>query len=143
MVVGRNNGVVGLTGFSDKEMSGLLFGPQKSGRKNEVVVLTGWSYGGVPLYNQTQEPINRLLPFLLNVWPGHFIISYTPLLLTSFLDARGLKFSDARHKLGAKKHSKKPVVYVAFIFNQKRKDRSISLSFQRRKDDIFKHGRLD
>ena len=34
MVVGRNNGVVGLTGFSDKKMSGLLFGPQKSGRNN-------------------------------------------------------------------------------------------------------------
>ena len=49
MVVGRNNGVVGLTGFSDKKMSGLLFGPQKSGRNNGVVVLTGWSYGGVPL----------------------------------------------------------------------------------------------
>ena len=31
-------------------MSGLLFGPQKSGRNNGVVVLTGWSYGGVPLY---------------------------------------------------------------------------------------------
>ena len=50
MVVGRNNGVVGLTGFSDKEMSGLLFGPLKSGRNNGVVVITGWSYGGVPLY---------------------------------------------------------------------------------------------
>ena len=46
MVVGRNNGVVGLTGFSDKKMSGLLFGPQKSGRNNGVVVLTRWSYGG-------------------------------------------------------------------------------------------------
>ena len=45
MVVGRNNGVVGLTGFSDKKMSGLLFGPQKSGRNNGP----GWSYGGVPL----------------------------------------------------------------------------------------------
>ena len=41
MVVGRNNGVVGLTGFSDKEMSGLLFGPQKSGRNNGVVVWRG------------------------------------------------------------------------------------------------------
>ena len=50
MVPGRNNGVVGLTGFSDKKMSGFLFGPQKSGRNNEVVVLTGWSYGGAPLY---------------------------------------------------------------------------------------------
>ena len=30
MVIGRNNGVVGLTAFSDKKMSGLLFGPQKS-----------------------------------------------------------------------------------------------------------------
>ena len=46
MVIGRNNGVVGLTGFSDKEM----FGPQKSGLYNRVVVLTGWSYGGVPLH---------------------------------------------------------------------------------------------
>ena len=55
------------------------------------------------------------------------------------LVARWLKFSDARQKSDAKK----PVVYVAFIFNQKRKDRSISLSFQRRKDDIFKHGVLD
>ena len=43
MVVGRNNGVVGLTGFSDNKMCGLLFGPQKSGRNNGVVVLTGWS----------------------------------------------------------------------------------------------------
>ena len=50
MVVGRNNGVVVLTGFSDKKMSGLLFGPQKGGRNNRVVVLTRWSYGGVPLY---------------------------------------------------------------------------------------------
>ena len=54
MVAGRNNGVVRLTGFSDKKMSGLLFGPQKSGRNNGVVggvvVLMGWSYGGVPLY---------------------------------------------------------------------------------------------
>ena len=41
MVVGRNNGVVGLTGFSDKKMSGLLFGPQKSGRNNGVVVWPG------------------------------------------------------------------------------------------------------
>ena len=58
MVVGRNNGVVGLTGFSDKNVSGLLFGPQKSGRNNGVVVLTGrmvvWSYGGVPLYKYTR-----------------------------------------------------------------------------------------
>ena len=50
MIVDRNNGVVGLTGFSDKEMSGLLFGPQKSGRNNGVVVTTRRSYGGVPLY---------------------------------------------------------------------------------------------
>ena len=50
MVIGRNNRVVGLTGFSDKKMSGLLCEPQKSGRNNGVVVLTGWSYGGVPLY---------------------------------------------------------------------------------------------
>ena len=41
MVVGRNNGVVGLTGFSDKKMSGLLFGPEKSGRNNAVVVWRG------------------------------------------------------------------------------------------------------
>ena len=41
MVVGRNNGVVGLAGFSDKKMSGLLFGPQKSGRNNGVVLSTG------------------------------------------------------------------------------------------------------
>ena len=41
MVVGRNNGVVGLTGFSDKKMSGLLFGPQESGRNNGVVVRRG------------------------------------------------------------------------------------------------------
>ena len=38
MIVGRNNRVVGLTGFSDKKLSGLLFGPLKSGRNNGVVV---------------------------------------------------------------------------------------------------------
>ena len=31
MVVGCNNGVVRLTGFSNKRMGGLLFKPQKSG----------------------------------------------------------------------------------------------------------------
>ena len=41
MVVARNNGAVGLTGFSDKKMSRLLFGPQKSGRNNGVVVWRG------------------------------------------------------------------------------------------------------
>ena len=50
MVVSRNNEVVGLAGFSDKKMSGLLFGPQKTGRNNGVVLSTGWSYGEVPLY---------------------------------------------------------------------------------------------
>ena len=50
MVVGRNNGVVRLRGFSNNRTHGLLFGPQKSGRNKRVVVLTGWSYGGVPLY---------------------------------------------------------------------------------------------
>ena len=56
MVVGRNNGV----GFSEKKMSGLLFGPKKSGRNNAVVVLTGWSYGGVPLYYTTKFPTPNL-----------------------------------------------------------------------------------
>ena len=49
MAVSHSNGVVGLTGFSNKRMCGLLFGPQKSSRNRGVVVLTGWSYGGVPL----------------------------------------------------------------------------------------------
>ena len=49
MVIGHNNGLVGLTGLSNKRMCGLLFGPQKSGRNNGVVGLTGWSYGRVPL----------------------------------------------------------------------------------------------
>ena len=44
MVVGRNNGVFGLTGFSSKRMCGLLFGSQKSGRNKGVIALTGWSY---------------------------------------------------------------------------------------------------
>ena len=43
MVVGRINGVVGLTGFSDKIMTGRLVGTQKSGRNNKVVALTRWS----------------------------------------------------------------------------------------------------
>ena len=44
MVVGHINGVVGLTGFSDKKMTGRLVGPKKSGcsgRINEVVVRRG------------------------------------------------------------------------------------------------------
>ena len=43
VVVGRINGVVGLTGFSDKKMTGRLVGTKKSGRNNKVVVLTRWS----------------------------------------------------------------------------------------------------
>ena len=46
MVVGRHNGVVGLTRFSDKKMSGLLFEPQKSGRNNAVVVWRGSTVKG-------------------------------------------------------------------------------------------------
>ena len=38
-----NNRVVGLTGFSNKRMCGLLFGPQKSSGNNRVVGLTGFS----------------------------------------------------------------------------------------------------
>ena len=50
MVVGRNNGLVGLTGISDMKLSELLFGPQRSGRNIGMIGMTGWSYGGVPLY---------------------------------------------------------------------------------------------
>ena len=49
MIVGRNERVVGSTGFSFKKMCGLSFGPQRSGSNTGVVVLTGWSHGGVPL----------------------------------------------------------------------------------------------
>ena len=38
MIVGRNNGVVGLTGFSNESMCGLLFEPQKSSLTKGVVV---------------------------------------------------------------------------------------------------------
>ena len=41
MVVGRINGVVGLTGFSDKKMTGCLVGTKKCGHINEVVVRRG------------------------------------------------------------------------------------------------------
>ena len=41
MVIGHNNRVVGLTGFSYKRMCGLLFGPQKSGRTKGVVAWRG------------------------------------------------------------------------------------------------------
>ena len=40
MVVGRNNGVDGLTRFANKAKCGLLFGPQKSGCHQGVVILT-------------------------------------------------------------------------------------------------------
>ena len=46
MVVGRNSGVVGLTGFSRKKMCGLLFGQQKSGRNK----LKGWTYQRVVVW---------------------------------------------------------------------------------------------
>ena len=62
MAVGRNNGVVGLTGFSDKKMSGLLFGRQKRGLNNGVVVLTGWSYGGVPQELSVQKSLVSNFP---------------------------------------------------------------------------------
>ena len=41
MVVGRNNGVVGLTGFSNKRRRELLIGPQKSGCNEREVVWRG------------------------------------------------------------------------------------------------------
>lgn len=45
MIVGHENGVVGLTEFSDRGFSSSL----KSGRNKGMVVLTGRSYGGVQL----------------------------------------------------------------------------------------------
>ena len=48
MVLGRSNGVVRLTGFSDKKMSGVLFGPLKSGLYNGLVV---WQGSTVPVLN--------------------------------------------------------------------------------------------
>lgn len=45
MVVGRNNGMVGLTGISDKKMSELLVRLQRSGRNVGMVVLTGLVVG--------------------------------------------------------------------------------------------------
>ena len=50
MVVGRNNGLVGLIGISDMKLSELLFASQRSGRNIGMVGITGWSYGVVPLY---------------------------------------------------------------------------------------------
>ena len=55
MVVDRNNGVVELTGFSDKKISGLLFGPQKTGRNNGVVVWRGSTVTTFPL----KKPFDR------------------------------------------------------------------------------------
>ena len=46
MLFGRFNGVVGLAGLLDKKMSGICSGHKK------VVVLTGWSFGGVSLDNE-------------------------------------------------------------------------------------------
>ena len=43
VVVGCINGVVALTGCFYKKMYGRFAGPKKSGRNNEVVVLTRWS----------------------------------------------------------------------------------------------------
>ena len=43
VVVGRINGVVALTGCFYKKMYERFAGPKKSGRNNEVVVLTRWS----------------------------------------------------------------------------------------------------
>ena len=42
MVVGRINGVVALTGVFIRKCIGRFAGPKKSGRNNEVVVLTRW-----------------------------------------------------------------------------------------------------
>ena len=58
MVIGRNNGLVGLTGISDMKLSGLLFASQRSGCNIGMVGLTGWSYGGVPLYRLAVCVIN-------------------------------------------------------------------------------------
>ena len=46
----RNIYVTALTGFSYKKMYGRFAGTKKSGRIDEVAVLTRWPYGGVPLY---------------------------------------------------------------------------------------------
>ena len=42
MAVGRINGVAALTGFYYKKMYGHFAGTKKSGRNNEVAVLTRW-----------------------------------------------------------------------------------------------------
>ena len=83
MVVGRNNGVVGLTGFSDKKMSGLLFGPQKSGRNNGVVVWRGSTVLGNSrqtsrmkvikyLYKRLNKVVYYMLSFLHNQYRNDY-----------------------------------------------------------------------
>ena len=42
MAVGRINGVAALTGFYYKKIYGCFAGTKKSGRNNEVAVLTRW-----------------------------------------------------------------------------------------------------
>lgn len=53
---GRINWELGLTGFSNKEVSGhLQFGSQLSCPNDWVVVLTGWSYRGDSTVQRIQE----------------------------------------------------------------------------------------
>ena len=39
-----------INGFFYKEMYGCFAAPKKTGRNNEVIVLSRWPWGGVPLY---------------------------------------------------------------------------------------------
>ena len=63
---GRNNGVVGLTGFSNERMCGLCSGHKK------MAVIEGWSYGGVPLNSQS---CTKQTPSGNAVVPAYYVMS--------------------------------------------------------------------
>ena len=59
MVIGHNNNnrVVGRIGFSCMKMWGHFFGSEKFAHDNGgVVILTGWSYGWIPLHYSCRLP---------------------------------------------------------------------------------------
>ena len=51
-MIQRITEVLGLTEFSEKEVTGHLFGPQKRDRNGSYVVLTARFLGGILLFNK-------------------------------------------------------------------------------------------
>ena len=113
-LTGRINGVVGLTGFSDRRMCELLLGPYKSGRNKGVVVWPGstvyeqWTFEGT-----REKPKGR--------FTRYDYVAYDK--LTTGLRHELFRVNQTYNSLNGPKSCRRPVVSLSYATKSYRVNR--------------------